>query len=322
MTENEFFNAIRDNSLHGAYCLYGREPYSRSRAVAACRAARAEAARELNVQPLRSPAFSDLVNACETLPFFDERRLVIAYDVSGDTLSSLADYVEKVPESCILLLDRDDPIKQSGMFQTLKILGRTVEFAPYDEDKAVAFLEKRARENGVRLERPAARRLVALLGTGLAALENALLRTADYVGRDNPLDVRAVDRCVEPEREVAVYAILDPLVAGNKKGALSALLTMLADGESAMGLSSYLLGASKKLLTAKQLLAQRRTEKEIAQALGGSPYAAQKTVQKAKRCDEGKLLYAVERFAAVQIDQVAGRARGEDARVLAVLECF
>ncbi len=322
MTENEFFKAIADDALGGAYLLYGREPYSRAKAIALAKNARGEAARDLNVQVLSGVSAADVVNACETLPFFDEKRLVVIRELGGDDALKIADYAEKVPPCCILLIDRAEPVKSGALFKTLEARGRAVEFAPYDEDHAVAFLDKRARENGVRLERPAARRLVQMLGTDLALLENTLLRVSDYAGAGDDVDVRLIESCVTPDREVKVYEILDPLIAGNRRAALGAAISMLQNGESAMGLAAYLEGAVRQLLTARQMLDARHTEKEILSALGGNPYAAKKTVQKAAKCRENQLAEALEAFADVGCLQVQGRAKDTDTLMLALIKSF
>ncbi|MDO4573097.1 MAG: hypothetical protein Q4C13_06985, partial [Clostridia bacterium] len=97
---------------------------------------------------------------------------------------------------------------------------------------------------------------------------------------------------------------------------------MLRDGESAMGMAAYLEGAVRQLLTAKQLKSAGRTDREIAAALGGSPYAAKRTIQKAARCDEARLREALCVFAEVGCLQVQGRAKDADALLAALLRCF
>lgn len=322
MSEREFFKAIAADALSGAYYLYGREPYSRGSAIRQCQEKRAEAARPLNVQTLSGAPAPEIINACETLPFFDEKRLVIVRELGGDDALLIADYAEKVPESTILLIERAEPVKNSALFKMLEALGRTIEFAPYDEDHAVAFLEKRARENDIRLERMVARQLVMMLGTDLALLENTLLRLGDYAGGTRSVDTKLVEACVQPDREHKVFEILDPLVAGNKKAALALTLNMLQNGESAMGLAAYLEGAVRQLLLARQLLDMGHMDSEVAAALGGNPYAAKQTVKKAARCREAQLVEALGLFADVGYLQVQGRARDVDALILALLKSF
>ena len=322
MGEREFFKAIAADGLSGAYYLYGREPYSRLSAIRQCKAIRAETARQLNVQTLSGAPAPEIINACETLPFFDEKRLVIVRELGGDDALLIADYTEKVPESTVLLIERAEPVKISALFKTLEARGRAIEFAPYDEDHAVAFLEKRARENDIRLERAAARQIVMMLGTDLAMLENTLLRLAGYAGGGGSVDTALVRTCVQPDREHRAFEILDPLIAGNKKAALALTLDMLHSGESAMGLAAYLEGAVRQLLLARQLLDAGYMEREAAAALGGNPYAAKQTVKKALRCSEKQLVEALGAFADVGYLQIQGRAKDADTLVLALLKCF
>ena len=322
MNERDFFQSIAADALCGAYYLYGKEPYSRVSAIRLCKAAREEAVRELNIQAFSGASAAEIIQACETLPFFDEKRLVIVRDLDADGAHALAGYAERVPETCLLLIDGSAAAKTGALFKALSPRGRAVEFAPYDEEHAIAFLEKRARENNIRLERPAARRLVTLLGTNLALLENTLLRVAGYAGAARQVDTKLAEACIPPNREHKVFEIIDPLIAGNKKAALAVTMDMLREGESAMGLAAYLEGAVRQLLTARQLLDDGRTEAEILAALGGNPGAARHTVKKAERCSEAQLVEALALLADVGYLQIQGRAKDSDSLILALLKCF
>ncbi len=319
MDENGFFQLIQSGAVCGAYLLYGEEAYSREQAVRQITAAIDGAARELNVQPLKNPEPGDVINACETLPFFSERRLVIVTELSADTAAALADYAGGVPETTVLLiLYAGRPNAQGALFKALAKAGRAVEFERFAPERAVAFLEKRAAAQGSSIDRQAARRLVERVGTDLTALESTLTRLVDYVGCGNRVLTEAVMACVPAPVEATVFSILDALLAGNKRVAVTGLTELIKSGaDTSMRLASFFEGRLKQMLIAKQMLAAGQTDQAVIKALGGSPYAAKKTVQNAKKCTMERLVHAIEAFASVDWRQKQGVMKDDDALLLA-----
>ena len=199
---------------------------------------------------------------------------------------------------------------------------RVVEFPRYDEGRAAAFLKKRAASRGIALPPAAAHRLIDMVGTDLAALENALFRVADYVGEGQPVTEAALAACVTPSTEYRVFDLLSRLLAGNRRQGLAMLQGMLNSGESALGLASFLEGRVKQMLAARLMLAAGMAEPAVVKALGGNAYAAKKTIQAARRCKEDWLRHAVQAFAGVDAQLKQGLLRDNDALLLAVLEVF
>lgn len=329
MEEMRFFEAIRQSMLadaltvSGAYLLHGEEEYSKEQAVRQASALAGEAARELNVQRLRRPCAADVQAACETLPFFDRCRIVVVQELPGEEEAALAAYAPSVPETTVLLIVQRGAAKASSpILKALSALDRAVEFPRCDEARATAFLKKRAASRGVSLPPIAAHRLIEMVGLDMAALESALYRVADYVGAGNPITEAALAACIMPNAEYRVFDLLSRLLAGNRREGLRMLQGMLQSGESALGLASFLEGRIKQMLSAKLLLSSGTAEPAVVKAIGGNPYAAKKTVQAARKCDEAWLRKAVQAFALVDAQLKQGLYRDNDALLLAVLEVF
>ena len=282
MDEIRFFEAVRQSAaqeamaLSGAYLLHGEEEYSKEQAVRQAAALPAEAARALNVQRLDAPAAADVQAACETLPFFDRCRVVIVRDLPAPEEAALAAYAPAVPETALLLVvQRGAAAKTSPLFKALAP-ERAVEFPRCDEARAAAFLKKRAASRGVSLPPAAARRLIAMVGTDLAALESALFLTADYVGPGGAVTEEALARCVTPDVEYRVFDLLALLLAGDRRRGYAMLHGMLQSGESALGLASFLEGRVRQMLSARQLLASGMTEAAGGQGARRQPVCGEK----------------------------------------------
>ncbi len=326
MDEIAFFRQARTAGAGGlpggAYLLYGDEPYSRAAAIRAVCDTLNGAAREMNLTVFTAPAAADVRNACESLPFFDERRVVIVREADADTCAALAAYVKDTPDTTVLLIEANGkPRADSPLWKALHALERTVEFARFDPIRAEKFLQKRADEGGYPLERAAARRMVEWIGCDLSALANALAAVSGYVGAGNAVTLAAVEKCVTPSSEYAVFVMLDSLVAGDREAALRQLYGMLADGaDTPVRLASFFEGRFRQMLLAKQMLLNGAGEQEIVKAIGGSPYAAKKTIQNAKRCALPQLAAAVEAFATALYRQTQGEGRDDMLLLTAVYD--
>lgn len=322
MEEIAFFKAIQTRAVAGAYYLHGQEEYSKAHAIRQCNTLLSEGMAELNRQTLQNPTAADVMQACETLPMFDERRIVTVKELSSDDAEKLIPYLDKVPESTLLLIvKRGEDAKKSAFFKTMAQLDRVVTFEAYSEERAMAFIEKRAKLVGASVGRVAARKLVTMVGTDLSELENAVNMASAYVNYGE-ITAAALETCVTPDAEYNAFQMVDLLVAGKKKQAITMLLSRLQDGESAMSIAAFLEGRLKLILRAKQYVAAGQSDQRAAASLGGSPYAAKLAVQNAKRCSMSQLEKAVLSLADVDLLQRQGKRKDVDSLLLAVLGSF
>ena len=321
--DNLFFEQIAQDALSGAYYLHGDEPYTRERAIRQIIGKLEPGLADMNLIKLAAPSGADVINACETLPFFDARRVVLVTELTADGAEPLKAYIEKVPSTTVLLIVlRGKATAQSPLYQLMQKRGRAVEFSPYPAGLAASFVQKRAAENGIRIERYTALRLVDMLGCSLAELEGALLKAGAYAGEGSVVTEKTLAACITPNLEYRVFAMLDCFVAGNKREGLRMLQTQLKSGDSALGIAAFFLGRAKQMLLAKQLLGQGKPDQAVQKALGGSPYAAKMTLKNARRLTKEQLETAVVSFAAVDSMQKQGVMKDQDALLLAIFKSF
>jgi DNA polymerase-3 subunit delta len=317
-------NIANGEALGGAYYFCGEDAYSLNKGIRAVLDRTNPDLRDMNAQVLKSPAPGDVQNAAETLPFFDERRVVVVTDFDADTANALEAYAANAPETTVLVFVRPGkPPLTNPLYKALDKAGRTVSFNPLSSEQAEAFLQKRARDNGIPLDTAAASLLVLYLGVDLGALENTLLMLGSYVGFGSRVTRKAVETCVNPSAEYKVFTILDDLWAGNKKKGIAELAGLVSSPtESALGLATLFERNVRVVVNAKQLLLGGKTEAQIAEILGVKPFVAQKAVRNAKKRTLNQLNSALDAFISIDWKQKQGLAKAEDALVLACCENF
>lgn len=308
----------------GAYYFCGEDPYSLHKGVRAIADRTNPDLRDMNAQVLKSPAPSDVINAAETLPFFDELRVVVVQEFDADTANALADYAPRVPETTVLLFVRPGKAPVSNpLYKAVLALDRAVSFNLLAPDQAQSFLQKRAKENAILLDSAAANLLVQYLGSDLGALENTLLMLGAYVGSGGRVTIQAVQTCVKPSSEYKVFSILDQLWAGNKKNGIRDLTALVEDpSESAMGLATLFERNVRTVVSAKQLMMGGRSEAQITGELGVAPFVAQKAARNAKKRSLEQLNGALKAFASIEWQQKQGIAKAEEALIMVCYENF
>ena len=273
---------------------------------------------------LRAPLPADVQAAAETMPFFDDLRVVVVQEFDADTANALEGYVKSVPETTVLVFVRPGkPPLTNPLYKAIAALDRVVMFNPLENTQLNAFLQKRAKENGIVLDESAANRMIEYLGADLAALENTLLQLGAYVGFGNRVTTKAVETCVRPPSEVQVFTIMDKLWAGNKRDGMRELAKLLNDpAESAMGLATLFARNVRTVLSVKQCQLRGKNEAQAAQLLGMKPYPVQKAAASAKKRSYVQLVKMLDAFIEIEWNQKQGLAKAEDSLMLACQENF
>ena len=297
MDTNAFFNAINKKTLHGPYYLTGLEEYTKERAVQQAYGMPGDAARELNVLLFKAPNVDPfaIIEACDSLPFFDDRKVVIVRDFNNDTALPLVEYLDKVPDTTVLLFVRKGLPKSGDLIYswfTESHPERIMEFKPLEPGDLLAFLTKRAKEHDITIGNPEKRFLIEYVGNDLAALENSLLKAGAFAGEGNAVTRQMIETCITPNREYQFYLIGDLLFSGKIKDGL-----LMLENETRAGRQErfpflfYLNKRIRDLIYVKQLHSLGRPKSEIKKASGiSSDFMVDKTITLTKKYSMNRLL--------------------------------
>lgn len=315
---------IGGDPVGGVYYFCGEDPYSLNKGVRAVIERTNPDLRDMNTTVLRAPAPADIQAAAETMPFFDELRVVVATEFDADTANALEGYIKSVPETTALVFVRPGkPPVTNPLYKAVANLDRVVSFDPLTDTQLNNFLQNRAKKNGIVLDESAANHMIAYLGSDLGALENTLLMLGAYVGFGNRVTAKTVDALVQKPSEAKVFDVMNLLWAGNKKDGMRKLTELVNDpSENAFGLATMFSRNVRTIINVKQLLLRGKNEAQIAQTLGMKPYPAQKSVASAKKRSYAQLVEMMDAFINVEWNQKQGLGKATDSLILACQEFF
>lgn len=325
MTENEFYKAIENRAVQGAYLLCGEEELTKAFLVSQVKKLLEPSLADMNSQTLRGPTPEAFLAAVDQLPFFDERRLVLVEGFDEGFLEELARrgrLTEYPDTTLVLFLQRGNARTGSRLYQALNKQGRVVVCKKLDKAAALNKLIRDSAKYQVGLDRAAALLLIDRVGLDGYRLSNEFSKAALFVGRGGTVTEKVVAEVTTPSAEFVSFAILDALLEGRRKEGYALLAAALNRGDSPMALAGLFIWRFKQLLVARECLDLGMGQEQIQKQLGGNPKAAYYVIKSARRQTTAALRRGLTAFTRVSDHVRQGIYQGRDALLLAALETF
>jgi DNA polymerase-3 subunit delta len=333
------------------YILHGDDDFSKAGALAQLRAKLAEkdpAMADLNTTILdgRQLSMSELRHACDTVPFMAEKRLVIVQGLLSRLAASrrakrgtksepeeepawkraymadLSDYLPGLPDQTLLIfvesrtLPASNPILKLGRSQAVKDKAFVKDYALPKEHELAAWIRRRTRDKGGKIDHEAVVMLSALVGRDLRLLDIEIEKLLIYTDGQQITadDVRVL---VGRARETSIFDLVDAIGLRQTDRALGLLHAMLADLAAPLYLLSMIARQIRILLQITELLDQGLSEKEISVQLKLHPFVTKKGMAQARRFSRAQLKAAHKHL--VETDWSIKTGRIDDALALDLL---
>lgn len=274
MNHTEFFKTLKAGKIDPVYLFVGEEGYVLKSALKQLENAVVPAdMRDVNfsILPSDSDGFK-IAEACETFPFFSQKRMVVVEESAfisskgkAENEERLFEYLKAPLPSTVLVITCASPDKRKKAY---KILSRhtVVEFNALSDGELMGWIEKTLRSFNLTIEKNALLFLLEYADARPEALICELEKLASYkrTGTVNKDDILAI---ITPSNDYNIFNLTDALLRKDKKTALSLLSYMLTQKEEPI----YLLGAISKqyrqLLMIKTMLDEKISGNRIISTL-------------------------------------------------------
>ena len=316
------------------YIFYGDEEFTRSEAVASLRARMAkEDLGDLNTTSLdgRDLALEELINACNTLPFLTQRRMVIVHDMlqrfqragGAQEAERLAAYLPTMPETTRLLFVESGSLhKNNPLLKRVQDLseGHILEYEklPPGSNELRRWVSQRAGSHDVGIEPRAIELLIEQVGNDLRALDQELAKLAGWAAYERPLTVEDVRILASTWPQTDIFGMVDALGLKERRTALRFFHTLVNDDANPLYLLTMIVRQIRLLLAAKDLRENEGLPPAgIGKALGLRPFVVEKLLKQSAQFGLDELANLMQR--ALEVDQ--GIKTGQMEPILA-LEMF
>lgn len=140
MKYNEFLNVVKNDNIKSAYLFKGEEEYLMRQAIVLLKEKYIDSSFEtlnyVNIDEKESD-FETILNACETLPFMGEKKMVVINDIekliendNDDLSKKLSKYIEGLDSFVLLLMiDKNNSLKKTtSIYKKAKKMGIVIDF--------------------------------------------------------------------------------------------------------------------------------------------------------------------------------------------------
>lgn len=235
---------------------------------------------------------------------------------SGPGLEPLLEALsEPPPDTVLLLLARGKPNEK--LIEAVRSAGGEVRSHELPKrGQLPAWIGARAAELGLTLDRRAATALAAVTAGRPARVQRELEKLAIMHPAGASVTAEQVAELAGGAAARAVFALSDSVAAGDTARALTLIEQLGEQGEHPGRLVFALLRRALDVQRAAELLEAGAGERDVAGALGGSPWAAKHRVAEARRAGRAALDRLVAQLAQLEVEQRGGGEQESPAAAL------
>lgn len=294
MNYKEFIKIMEDDGLKSAYLFYGEEEYLIKDILIRIQEKYIDEAFEaLNYIIIegKDASFDTILNACETLPFMSQKKIVLVKDLSQLLAKDeayekeiLSSYIEGLDNyiSLILIEPSSNIKKGSKMYKTINRLGGIVEFSKLKGKDLTSWIEDRFRTYGKKISYSNINYFIqqtAYFGFNqsktLYDLENEILKVINYVSEEEVLKDH-IDLILSKPIDINIFNLLTSINRKDGENALKIFNEMYISNEPVQRILFMITRQLRLMLSYKLYREKGYMEGEILEKLQLKSYEYEK----------------------------------------------
>ncbi|SJZ95612.1 DNA polymerase III subunit delta [Garciella nitratireducens] len=306
---------IEMGKVRNLYLFYGEEQYFCEKIIKVLEQYAINTSfKDFNYEYMEGDSISiqRIENACETLPFMDERRMVIVKNFpyfQGGKVSKeeekqieyLSDYIKRMPNStCLIFWQIEEIDRRKKLFQVIKKIGLVLDFQKLNAYALRQWINYYFKKKGKKIKKDAldffienSDYLSKNSTKTLIDILNEIHKIIDYVGDKEEILVEDIKKILPKRLENDIFKLVDAIGQRDKKIALKLLNDMLKEGENGLKILSMIARQFRILIQCKELKKRGYTPNEIANKLSLMPFIIKKGILQANYFEEKKLCQAI-----------------------------
>ena len=240
----------------------------------------------------------ELIDLCETMPFFADRRVVLLEDTGffKNKCDELADYMKELPDYLCLVFVEDEVDKRSKMYKAVKSCGRIGEFARQDEKTLMQWAAGILKREGKNITQRDMELLLTMTGIDMGNLRMELEKLITYTGDRNVVTRADIQAVCTTQTQNKIFDMVRAVTEKNQKRALDLYYDLLTLKEPPMRILFLLAKQFRQLLLVKEYTEEGVAQPEMASRLGVPSFVVRNIASCARSYRISELRQAVTDF--------------------------
>lgn len=255
----------------------------------------------------------------ETLPFFGDKRLVLASNPSFLTTEKNKSKVEHQPEkleaylnnpvdySVLCLVAHVEKLdERKKLTKLLKKTATVIEAKRPNEKEFISWIQNKIKENQFEIQQEAILHLFELTSGNLTTAMNELDKLMLYKFEEKKVVLQDVENIVVRSLEQNIFLLLDKLIAQDIEGALRIYYDLLKQKEEPIKIMA-LVGSQFRLLNQLKILEKEGySSQQAAGMLKVHPFRAKLAAKQARSFTQEELNFALLRVSEIDLELKTG----------------
>lgn len=291
---------IKTGKFKQAYLLYGDEAYLKQQYKHNLQKALNPDGDSMNYSHYEGKGIDvrGLIDLCETMPFFAERRVILLEDTGffKNKCDELADYMKELPDYLCLVFSESEVDKRSRMYKAVKSCGRIAEFVKQDEKTLMRWAAGILGKEGKKITQRDMELLLTKTGVDMGNIRMEIEKLIAYTGERDVVTGADIEAVCTTQTQNKIFDMVRAVTEKNQKRALDLYYDLLTLKEPPMRILFLLAKQFRQLLLAKKFMQAGMSQQEIASGLSIPSFVVRNIVSCAKSYTVEELEQAVEDF--------------------------
>ena len=301
---------IKKGEFKSVYLLYGEEEYLKKQYRDRLKNAIAgDDTMNYSYYDSDNASVKDIIDVCETLPFFAQKRLVIMEN-TGFLKSSndeLADYIKHIPDYLVIVMVEKDVDKRNKVYKAVDSVGYVCEMKPQTTATLEKWIAGLLAKDNLKISREACDLILDKTGAGMDYIKQEIEKLVSYCQGRDIVTVEDVEKVCTTQTTSHIFDMISAIANKKQQQALDLYYDLLELKEPPMRILYLIVRQFNGILQVKDLMSRRISGKEIASKIGAAPFVASKYQAQAKYFEMNTLLDALNECAKTEEAVKQGR---------------
>ena len=302
---------IKSGNFKQAYLLYGDEAYLKQQYKHNLVKALNPDGDTMNFNHYEGKGVDvkQLIDLCETMPFFADRRVILLEDTGffKNKSEELADYMKELPDYLCMVFVESEVDKRNRMYKAVKACGTIAEFARQDEKTLMRWAAGILGKAGKKITQRDMELLLTKTGTDMGNLRMELEKLICYTEGRDVVTAEDIEEICTTQTTNRIFDMVRAVTEKNQKRALDLYYDLLTLKEPPMRILFLLAKQYRQLLQIKQFAEAGLAQQEMASKLGVPSFAVRNIASCARAYTISELEQAIKDFVDAEESVKTGR---------------
>lgn len=286
---NDIKNRIEENIIDIVYLFMGEEKYLKQEIINLIKnkVITSTFSNDFNYHHFYSSDtdISQVVEVCNTLPVFSDKRLVVLEGVDKyRNWKILEEYISAPCLNTVLILNSDERhLRQLGS-KGSKL--KSVTFYALFDNHLMQWVMSKCKQNNKKISTEATHKLIYLCNNSLLEINNEVEKLLLYCKDKKQIDMEDVEKLIGDVKGYDIFKLIDAILSSQYQLSLRIFNKLFEAGENIYSFFALLNKSLHQVFHIKFLLEKERlNSKEVIKKLGIAPYRYQNIAACTRRYD-------------------------------------